>query len=70
MTDRPAIADDVAVALESWAFNVMLECSALDDAQPSEVPIGGAILDLRDLHKVLDWARDVAGFTSATKAPQ
>jgi hypothetical protein len=45
-----------AYALEAWAFNVMLECAGLE--QPSEVAIGGALLDFRDLDRILQWARE------------
>jgi hypothetical protein len=44
---------DIAYPLEAWAFNVGLECSAHPEAQ---LAIGGAILDLRDLERVLQWA--------------
>jgi hypothetical protein len=47
-------------ALEAWAFNVMLECSALDDEQSPEVAIGGAVLNFRDLDRILTWARGMA----------
>lgn len=45
---------DLAHALSAWSFNVMLECSGrADDAL--EVAIGGAVLDLRDLDRILTW---------------
>jgi hypothetical protein len=50
--------EEDAYALEAWAFNVMLECAGLDDEQPSEVAIGGALLDFRDLDRILQWARE------------
>lgn len=41
--------------LEAWAFNVMLECSALDP-DGGQCAIGGAVLSLHDLNTVLQAA--------------
>lgn len=59
MTLAP-ITQQLAEALNAWAFNVMLECSGREEDK-LEVVIGGAIIDLRDLHDVLEWARITAG---------
>lgn len=38
--------------LEAWAFNVMLECMGREE-EKIEMLVGGAILDLRDLDRIL-----------------
>lgn len=44
---------ELADALEAWAFNVRLECMHPDAGDKIECAIGGAILDLRDLARIL-----------------
>lgn len=44
--------------LEQWAFNVMLECSG--NAAPIELAVGGAVLDLHDLQRILEAAPALA----------
>jgi len=51
MAELPA---ELHEPLRAWAFNVMLECSHPDN-DPPRLAIGGAILDLRDLERLLDW---------------
>lgn len=48
-------------ALDTWSFNVMLECTREDDQL--EMVIGGAVLDLRDLDRILTWAMGANGLT-------
>lgn len=47
-------------ALEDWCFNVRLECLGRSDAE-LEVVLGGAILDLRDLDRILEWTLNAQG---------
>lgn len=48
---------DLAEKLEAWSFNVMLECSGREESDML-MAVGGAFLDLRDLNRILGWARD------------
>lgn len=46
--------DDFVDLIASWSFNVMLECSARPEDDPyGEMVIGGDILKLTDLHRLL-----------------
>lgn len=46
--------EDLREILHDWAFNVMLECSGRKTDE-GQIAIGGAVLDLHDLDKLLDW---------------
>ena len=46
--------EDLRQILHDWAFNVMLECSGRNIGE-AEMAIGGAVLSLHDLDKLLDW---------------
>lgn len=47
-------------ALDAWAFNVMLECCGDNARLPMEIAIGGAVLNLHDLDRILYWALTIA----------
>jgi hypothetical protein len=49
------LSDELVEALHTWAFNVMLECNGRQD---TTILMGGAIVDLRDLQSILEWALD------------
>ena len=51
MAELPA---EMHELLSAWAFNVMLECSHPDN-DPPRIAIGGDVLNLRDLERLLDW---------------
>lgn len=46
--------DELRQILHDWAFNAMLECCARKPDE-GQIAIGGAVLDLHDLDKLLDW---------------
>jgi hypothetical protein len=48
-------ADELGAKLEAWAFNVTLECLGREE-EKIDCVIGGDVLDLRDLHAILDAA--------------
>lgn len=57
MTDSVTVEQCEEEQTLAWAFNVMLECSAHDEATgPLECVIGGAVLNLHDLNRILDKA--------------
>jgi hypothetical protein len=49
---RPVASTLDPETVDAWAFNVMLECRGHAEAKIN-ILLGGAILDLRDLHKIL-----------------
>jgi len=51
---EPALPADLQEPLRAWSFNTMLECSHPADGG-TRLAIGGAVLDLRDLERLLDW---------------
>ena len=54
------LAAELREPLEAWSFNVLLECSGRKESDML-IAIGGAYLDLRDLNRILEWARARAG---------
>lgn len=48
--------NEMAELVERWAFNVMLECSGRAETS-IDVVMGGDVLNLRDLHDILEWVR-------------
>ena len=54
------LAPELREPLEDWSFNVLLECSGREESDML-IAIGGAFLDLRDLNRILEWARARAG---------
>ena len=50
-----SVPEELHDALDAWSFNVMLECSGRKEDQ-LECLVGGAVLDFRDLDRILTWA--------------
>lgn len=59
MTKTDLIELSVSEHLEQWLFNVELECCGASLSAIEEIAIGGAVLKMADLLKVLQYAEQM-----------